>query len=123
MEASVSGSSVRPTLILLRLDPSSSPHRCALFGDEGQVVLHVPHGLENQLPQGDEAGFAVDGGTLPDLRRLQAQDACRMTTKGNEQGELFSEIESLVVQPLGVGSLINAHQQRAVQGNRSLDAV
>ena len=82
---------------------SSPLQRRPFLGDERQVVPHMPHGLEHQLPQRDEAGFAVNADTLPRFGRLQTQDACAMPPQRREQVELFGEVERLVVQPFGVG--------------------
>src|SRR5262245_36430241 len=95
--------------------------RRTLLGNERKVMLHVSDSLEYQLPQGDEAGFAVNSDTLPDLSRLQAQDARHVSAQGREQVELFREVERLIVQALGIGSFIDTHQQGALQGNCALD--
>jgi hypothetical protein len=44
---------------------TADPQRRPLLGDERQVVPHMAHGLEHQLPQRDQASFSVDGDTKP----------------------------------------------------------
>jgi hypothetical protein len=59
----------------------------------------------------------------PRFGRLRTQDACAVPPQGPEQVQLFAEVERLVVEPFGVGALIDAHQQRALQGDGPLDAI
>ena len=56
-------------------------------------MLQVPHGLQGQLPQGEQARLAVDGGAGPCLGRLRPQDAGGVPPQCLEQGQLFVEVE------------------------------
>jgi hypothetical protein len=89
-------------------------------------VVEVDNGglmTQGPFPHGDQARFAVNGGALPRLGRLPAQDADQVPTQGGEESELLGQVQRLIVRPLGIGSLIDAHQKRAFQRQGPLDAI
>jgi hypothetical protein len=51
----------------------------------------VPHGLQDELPQREQARLTVDGGAGPRLGRLLPQYAGGVPPQGGEQGQLFFE--------------------------------
>ena len=80
------------------------------------VVMSIvqKHGLQDQLPQGEQARLAVNGRARPCLGRLSTQDADGVPPQCRKQSQLFAEVEALIIEPFDVEILVRTHQQRAV---------
>ena len=94
-----------------------------LFLDEGDVVFQMTDGVQQQLPQRDQPTLGVDAGTLQRLLRDGLEDAGHLAAGEGDQGQFFFEVAVVVADGLGVGLRVSGHQQRAVQGQRPLQAV
>ena len=61
-----------------------------------QVVVQVADGLEQQLAQGNRAGFSVDGDALPGWGRLTAENTRHVRAEGAEKGQLIRDQQILL---------------------------
>src|SRR5262249_15232813 len=94
-----------------------------LLLDEPDVVLQVPGGVQDQLPQRHRPALSVDASSLPRLRGDEVQAAGRLAASERDQDQFFFKVAVVVADGFGVGLWVSRHQQRAVEGQRSLEAV
>ena len=98
-------------------------HRRPLLGHEPKVMTQVVDGVQQQLPQRHQAGFAVDGGALPGVGGDQpsVRAICRRVTATRSSSSL--QVVFLVAQRLRVAEAIGTEEQRAIHRHGAFHAV
>jgi hypothetical protein len=83
----------------------------------------VVDGVQQQLPQRHQAGFAVDGGALPGVGCDQPERAGHLSPGDGHEVEFFVQIMVLVAQRLRVAEAIGPEEQRTLHRHGALHPV
>src|SRR5262245_21716142 len=87
------------------------------------MMTQVVDGVQQQLPQRHQAGFAVNGGAPPGVGRNQPERAGRLSPGDGHEVEFFLQVVVLVAQRLRVAEAVGTEQKWSLHRHRAFHAV